>query len=468
MQNFMSNLWKLADKVRGSVDGWDFKQYILGTLFYRYISEDFSDYMQGGDVSIDYKSLPDSIITDEIKRDTVMTKGYFIYPSQLFCHTVAKADNNKELNQRLAKIFKSIESSAIGFPSEHAFRGIFADFDTTSSRLGNTVEAKNRRLAAVLHGIAKLDFDQFGESSLDVFGDAYEYLITKYASKTNVWGGEFSTPPSVSRLIVQLALHKQQSINKVYDPAVGFGSLLLHTKKQFDNHSIEDGFFGQEIHPTIYNLARMHMIIKRLNYTKFDLALGDTLTKPEFLNEEPFDIVVSNFPYSQKWIGRDDVNLEFDARYMPAGVLAPKSKSDFAFILHALSYLSNRGRAVLVVYPYALTRAGAEQTIRKHLVSNNFVESVILLPPKLFYGSSSQMCLLVLAKNKVDNKVQFIDASILFKKASERRNVLTDEHINTIVRTFDSKLDIECFSKSVDKQTIANKGYSLSYFSYSN
>ena len=330
-------IWQIANDVRGAVDGWDFKQYVLGTLFYRFISENFAAYIEGGDESINYAALNDAVITPEIRDDAIKTKGYFIYPSQLFANVAANANTNDSLNTDLAHIFSAIEASANGYPSEQDIKGLFADFDTTSNRLGNTVKDKNARLAAVLKGVAELDFGDFDASHIDLFGDAYEFLISKYAANAGKSGGEFFTPQQVSKLIARLAMHGQSSINKIYDPACGSGSLLLQAKKQFDAHIIEDGFFGQELNHTTYNLARMNMFLHNVNYDKFNIELGDTLIEPHFGDDKPFDAIVSNPPYSVKWIGSDDPTLINDDRFAPAGVLAPKSKADFAFVLHALS-----------------------------------------------------------------------------------------------------------------------------------
>lgn len=406
-----SQIWKIANEVRGSVDGWDFKQYVLGTLFYRFISENFSNYIEGGDDSINYAELDDSIITKEIKEDAIKTKGYFIYPSQLFCNIAKNANTNNSLNTDLADIFSAIESSASGYPSESDIKGLFADFDTTSNRLGNTVKDKNSRLAAVIKGVEGLSFGKFEENQIDLFGDAYEFLISNYAANAGKSGGEFFTPQSVSKLIAKLAMHGQSTINKIYDPAAGSGSLLLQAKKQFDEHIIEEGFFGQEINHTTYNLARMNMFLHNVNYDKFNIALGNTLLDPQFGYEKPFDAIVSNPPYSIPWIGNGDPTLINDVRFAPAGVLAPKSKADFAFVLHALSYLSSKGRAAIVCFPGIFYRGGAEQKIRKYLVDNNFVEAVISLAPNLFFGTSIAVNILVLSKHKTDTKTQFIDAS---------------------------------------------------------
>jgi len=462
-----AKIWKIANDVRGSVDGWDFKQFVLGTLFYRFISENFANYMEGDDDSIDYASIPDDVITPELKDDAIKTKGYFIYPGQLFVNIAKTANTNPNLNTDLAAIFAAIESSANGYPSEDDIKGLFADFDTTSSRLGNTVESKNKRLAAVIKGVEELNFGSFEENHIDLFGDAYEFLISNYAANAGKSGGEFFTPQHVSRLIAQLAMHKQTSVNKIYDPACGSGSLLLQAKKHFDNHIIEEGFFGQEINHTTYNLARMNMFLHNINYDKFDIKLGDTLTDPLHNNDKPFDAIVSNPPYSVKWIGSDDPTLINDERFAPAGVLAPKSKADFAFVLHALSYLSGKGRAAIVSFPGIFYRGGAEQKIRKYLVDNNFVETVISLAPNLFFGTSIAVNILVLSKHKTGNKTQFIDASgeDFFKKATNN-NLLTDEHIEKIMKIFDSKEDVPHIAATIDNSKIAENDYNLSVSSY--
>ena len=462
-----SQIWKIANEVRGSVDGWDFKQYVLGTLFYRFISKNFSNYIEGGDESVNYAELDDKIITKEIIDDAIKTKGYFIYPSQLFSNIAKNANTNESLNTDLKAIFDAIENSASGYPSEKDIKGLFADFDTTSNRLGNTVKDKNARLAAVIKGIEGLDFGNFEDNQIDLFGDAYEYLISNYAANAGKSGGEFFTPQSVSKLIAKLATHGLTTINKIYDPAAGSGSLLLQAKKQFDNHVIQEGFFGQEINHTTYNLARMNMFLHNVNYDKFNIALGNTLTAPQFGDEKPFDAIVSNPPYSINWIGSDDPTLINDDRFAPAGVLAPKSKADFAFVLHCLSYLSGRGRAAIVCFPGIFYRGGAEQKIRKYLVDNNFVETVISLAPNLFYGTSIAVNILVLSKHKTDTKIQFIDASgEEFYKKETNNNVLSQEHIDAIMQLFDSKEEKEYVSQNVDNEKIAEGNYDLSVSSY--
>ncbi|MBR9859971.1 type I restriction-modification system subunit M [bacterium] len=462
-----AKIWKIANDVRGSVDGWDFKQFVLGTLFYRFISENFTNYIEGGDESVKYPSLSDDVITPEIKDDAVKTKGYFIYPSQLFVNVAKTANTNSNLNTDLKAIFDSIESSANGYPSEQDIKGLFADFDTTSSRLGNTVENKNSRLASVIKGVEELNFGKFEESEIELFGDAYEFLIGNYAANAGKSGGEFFTPVHVSKLIAQLAMHGQTTVNKIYDPAAGSGSLLLQAKKHFDDHIIEEGFFGQEVNHTTYNLARMNMFLHNINYDKFHIVLGDTLRNPQLADEKPFDAIVSNPPYSVKWIGDADPTMINDDRFAPAGVLAPKSKADFAFVLHCLSYLSSKGRAALVCFPGIFYRGGAEQKIRKYLVDNNYVETVISLAPNLFYGTTIAVNLLVLSKHKAENKTQFIDASgeDFFKKVTNN-NVMTDKHIAKVVEIFASKEDIAHVAISIDNSAIAENDYNLTVSKY--
>ena len=466
-EELQAAIWKIANEVRGAVDGWDFKQFVLGTLFYRFISENFVLFMENGDESIDYTHWPDEQLSQENINNVITEKGYFIYPSQLFSHIAKNANTNPNLNTDLAAIFTAIEGSANGYDSEHDIKGLFADFDTTSNRLGNTVEEKNRRLAAVIKGVESLDFGHFEDNEIDLFGDAYEFLISNYAANAGKSGGEFFTPQNVSNLIARLATYGKTEVNKIYDPACGSGSLLLQAKKLFGEYFSEEGFFGQEINHTTYNLARMNMFLHNINYVKFDIALGDTLLHPQYGDQKPFDAIVSNPPYSVNWVGSDDPTLINDDRFAPAGVLAPKSKADFAFVLHSLNYLSARGRAAIICFPGIFYRGGAEQKIRKYLVDNNFVESVISLPPNLFYGTSIAVNILVLSKHKTEPKTQFIDASSedFFKKETNN-NVLLPEHTDRILDIFGNKKEVQYVATSVDNAQIAENDYNLSVSSY--
>ena len=459
-------IWSIANDVRGAVDGWDFKQFVLGALFYRFISENFTGYIEGGDETIRYAGMSDADIPEEAKVDAIKTKGYFISPSQLFANVAATANTNESLNTDLAAVFSAIEASASGYPSEEDIKGLFSDFDTTSNRLGSTVRDKNTRLAAVLKGVAGLPL-KFGDSEGDLFGDAYEFLISNYAANAGKSGGEFFTPQHVSRLIARLAMHGQTSVNGIYDPAAGSGSLLLQARRHFDDNIIEDGFFGQEINYTTYNLARMNMFLHNINYDRFSIQCGNTLEDPHFGDDRPFDAIVSNPPYSVKWKGSDDPTLINDDRFAPAGVLAPKSKADFAFVLHSLHYLSARGRAAIVCFPGIFYRGGAERKIRKYLVDSNFVETVIALAPNLFFGTTIAVNILVLAKNKTDTAVQFIDATgeEFFRKGTNN-NFMEDRHIAEIMKMFDNKENVPHVAETVPYDTIVEKDYNLSVSAY--
>ena len=480
-------IWAIADDVRGAVDGWDFKQYVLGILFYRFISENMCEYFNKAErefyeeelkeakekgteddiepFDFDYASLSDEEARKDFMAGTVEDKGFFILPSQLFADVVQNADQNENLNTDLANIFKSIEGSAVGYQSEEDIKGLFEDLDTTSTRLGSTVKEKNERLTKILKGIAEINFEDFKNNDIDAFGDAYEFLISNYASNAGKSGGEFFTPQTVSKLLSRLVMYGKTDINKVYDPTCGSGSLLLQMKKQFEEHIIEDGFFGQEINMTNYNLARMNMFLHNVNYNNFSIKRGDTLLNPLHKDEKPFDAIVSNPPYSIKWVGDGDPVLINDERFAPAGKLAPKSYADYAFIMHSLSYLSSKGRAAIVCFPGIFYRKGAEQTIRKYLIDNNFIDCVIQLPENLFFGTSIATCVLVMAKNKVENNVLFIDASKEFKKETNN-NILEEENIVAIVDEFANRTDKRYFSRYVDVEEIVQNDYNLSVSTY--
>ena len=463
-------IWAIADNVRGAVDGWDFKQYILGILFYRFISENITEFFnaaerEAGDLNFNYAEISDEEAEKDFRPNTVEDKGFFILPSQLFENVVKNASDNENLNTDLANIFKAIEGSAVGFASEDAIKGLFEDVDTTSNRLGGTVAEKNKRLTDILKGIAEINFGDFQSNDIDAFGDAYEYLISNYASNAGKSGGEIFTPQTVSKLLARLVMDGKTSINKVYDPTCGSGSLLLQMKKQFEDHIIEDGFYGQEINMTNFNLARMNMFLHNVNYNNFSIKRGDTLLNPLHNEEKPFDAIVSNPPYSIKWVGDADPTLINDERFAPAGKLAPKSYADFAFIMHALSYLSSKGRAAIVCFPGIFYRKGAERTIRKYLIDNNFIDCVIQLPENLFFGTSIATCILVMSKNKTENKVLFIDASKEFKKETNN-NILEEKNIDAIIEEFRNRADVEYYSRYVDVSEIEENNYNLSVSTY--
>ena len=463
-------IWSIADDLRGSVDGWDFKQYILGIMFYRYISENITNYInegerKAGEKDFDYAKLSDAE-AESIRKEMVNVKGFFILPSELFCNVCKDARNHTEdLNEILEKIFNNIENSAKGAESEGDFSGLFDDIDVNSNKLGATVPKRNDKLIKILEGIKSIDLGKYKEHNIDAFGDAYEFLMSMYASNAGKSGGEFFTPQEVSELLTRLAIVGKKSINKVYDPACGSGSLLLKSAKILGKENVRNGFFGQEINLTTYNLCRINMFLHDIGYDKFDIACEDTLISPQHWDDEPFEVIVSNPPYSIKWAGDDNATLINDPRYSPAGVLAPKSKADFAFIMHSLSWLATNGTASIVCFPGILYRGGAEQKIRKYLIENNFVDCIIQLPDNLFFGTSIATCIMVLKKSKNDNNTLFIDATNYCVKVTNN-NRLTDENINDIVDIFTNKQDKEYIAKLVSNQEIADNDYNLSVSTY--
>lgn len=462
-------IWSIADDLRGSVDGWDFKQYILGIMFYRYISENITNYInegerKAGDKDFDYAKLSDKVAETQ-REELVKEKGFFILPSELFCNVHKKAKNDENLNETLEKVFKNIENSAKGAESEDDFAGLFDDIDVNSNKLGATVAKRNDKLVKILNGIADIKLDDYKSNSIDAFGDAYEFLMSMYASNAGKSGGEFFTPQEVSELLTRLAVVGKKSVNKVYDPACGSGSLLLKSAKILGKENVRNGFYGQEINLTTYNLCRINMFLHDIGYDKFDIACEDTLTNPQHWDDEPFEVIVSNPPYSIKWAGNDNPLLINDPRYSPAGVLAPKSKADFAFIMHSLSWLATNGTASIVCFPGIFYRGGVEQKIRKYLVDNNFIDCIIQLPDNLFFGTTIATCIMVLKKSKKDNNILFIDASKECVKVTNN-NKLTDENIDNIVKIFTDRKDIDYVAKLVSNTEIGENDYNLSVSTY--
>lgn len=462
-------IWQIANDLRGSVDGWDFKSYVLGMLFYRYISENITSYInQGewdaGDKDFDYTKMSDED-AEVAKTDVVKEKGYFILPSQLFQNVNQKAKTNPNLNETLAKVFISIEASAQGTASEEDFKGLFDDVDVNSNKLGTNVEKRNEKLTKILNSIGNLKLGSFANNSIDAFGDAYEYLMTMYASNAGKSGGEFFTPQEVSELLARITLVGKKFINKVYDPACGSGSLLLKFAKILGQNNVKQGFFGQEINITTYNLCRINMFLHNISFEKFDIALGNTLTEPKHKDEEPFDAIVSNPPYSISWAGDSDITLINDPRFSPAGVLAPRGKADLAFTMHMLHWLSADGTAAIVEFPGVLYRSGAEQKIRKYLVENNFVDCVIQLPANLFFGVSIATCIIVLKKSKKDNAILFIDASDKFEHPGNK-NVLSEQNIEDIMKAYIDRTDVEHMCKLVNNTDVLANDCNLSVSSY--
>ena len=462
-------IWSIADDLRGSVDGWDFKQYVLGIMFYRYISENITQYINEnehatGDTSFDYAKLTDDE-AEEAREDLVNAKGFFILPSELFCNVHANAKNNDELNMTLEKVFKNIQNSAVGADSEENFKGLFDDIDVNSNKLGASVPKRNEKLRKLLDGIAQMNIGNYHDNTIDTVGDAYEFLMGMYASNAGKSGGEYFTPQDVSELLTKLAIYGKTSVNKVYDPACGSGSLLLKAAKILGMKNIRQGFFGQEINLTTYNLCRINMFLHNVGYEKFNIENGDTLTEPKHWDEEPFEVIVSNPPYSTKWVGDDNPILINDQRFSPAGVLAPKSKADMAFIMHSLSWLAPNGTAAIVCFPGIMYRGGAEKKIRQYLVDNNYVDCIIQLPSNLFYGTSIATCIMVLKRAKADNKVLFIDASREFVKVTNN-NRLTAENTAKILSAFGNREEIQYFSHLAEYKEITENDYNLSVSTY--
>ena len=462
-------IWQIANDLRGSVDGWDFKQYVLGILFYRFISENLTNYInaderRAGKKDFDYASLSNKE-AEFGRADTVKEKGFYILPSELFINVRKNARNDANLNETLTTVFRNIENSAKGANSEDDIKGLFDDLDVNSNTLGGTVEKRNQKLTKLFESIGDLRLGNYSDNTIDAFGDAYEFLMTMYASNAGKSGGEFYTPQEVSELLAEITTVGKTEVNKVYDPACGSGSLLLKFAKVLGKENVRQGFFGQEINLTTYNLCRINMFLHDINYNNFDIAHGDTLIDPKHWDDEPFDAIVSNPPYSIHWEGDANPILINDPRFSPAGVLAPKSKADLAFTMHMLSWLSTSGTAAIVEFPGVLYRGGAEQRIRKYLIDNNYVDAVIQLPPDLFFGTTIATCIIVLKKSKKDNKTLFIDASAEFVRGGNK-NKLSETNRKKILDAFTTRQDAEYFAKLVDNKTIAENDYNIAVSSY--
>jgi type I restriction enzyme M protein len=462
-------IWRIANDLRGSVDGWDFKSYVLGMLFYRFISENLAAYLneqerQAGSTDFDYADLPHKD-AERGRKATVEEKGFFILPGDLFVNVRAKAKNDPNLNETLERVFRNIERSAIGADSEDDLKGLFDDLDVNSPKLGNTVARRNEKLVKLLDAIGDLNLGDFNDHAIDSFGDAYEYLMTMYASDAGKSGGEFFTPQEVSELLARITVVGKKSVNKVYDPACGSGSLLLKFAKVLGRDKVRQGFFGQEVNLTTYNLARINMFLHDINYEMFDIAHGDTLLDPQHWDDEPFEAIVSNPPYSIHWPGDSNPLLINDPRFAPAGVLAPKSRADLAFTMHMLSWLAVNGTAAIVEFPGVLYRGGAEQKIRKYLIDNNYVDTVVQLPPDLFFGTTIATCIVILKKSKQDNKVLFIDASAEFVRVGNK-NKLTEANQQKILDVFIARQDADHFARLVPNAEIVENGYVVSVSSY--
>lgn len=464
-------IWSIADELRGAVGGWEFKAYVLGTLFYRFISENLTDYINNiqkdyGYDDFDYTEMPDEEAEDA-KDMMVAEKGFFILPSQLFCNVCKTCQNDENLNMTLSTIFNAIEASAVGTESEEKFKGLFSDFNVNNSQLGGDVKTRNKLIAKVLLKVRDMDLgEDFLENKIDAFGDAYEFLMSMYASSAGKSGGEFFTPQEVSDLLARLAAADGHEIRSVYDPACGSGSLLLKFSKTIGHENPSLKYYGQEINPTTFNLCRINMFLHNINYDNFDIQLGDTLLDPKHRELEPFDAIVSNPPYSIPWEGSKNPLLINDDRYSGPGVLAPDSTADLAFTLHMLRSLDESGTAAIVEFPGVLYRGGKEKAIRHWLVENNYIDTIIQLPQNLFFGVGIATCIIVLRKGmRPDNKVLFIDASKEFVK-NGNKNKLTPANQNHIFNVFQQRTEEQYFSCLVPISDILENESNLSVSSY--
>lgn len=471
-QELFKTIWKIADDLRGKVDGWDFKAYVLGTLFYRYLSENIADRInkqeqEAGDEGFDYASLTDDDVkgVDGFREELIKEIGFFLYPSELFCNVTGNATADVNLNMTLEQVFRNVENSAKGSESEKCFEGLFSDYDVNSNKLGATVQKRNETLAKLLVSVRDMDFGNYTDNTVDLLGDAYEYLMGMYASNAGKSGGEYFTPQEVSTLLTKIAILGKDRVNKVYDPACGSGSLLLKSAKILGKDKVDQGYFGQEINVTTYNLCRINMFLHNIGYDKFDIANEDTLTQPMHWDEEPFDVIVSNPPYSVSWVGDDDVTMINDPRFSPAGVLAPKGYADFAFIMHSLSWLAPSGTAAIVCYPGIFYRSGTEQKIRQYLVDNNYIDAIIQLGGNLFYGTPVATCIMILKKNKKDNNILFINAGEEYIK-DVNSNRLSEDNISNILNYYIERSDEEFICKVVSYDEIKENKYDLSIPTY--
>ena len=466
-------IYKIATDLvhAGHVAEWDFKSYVLGTMFYRYISENFTAYINEGEYAagnkaFDYAKMPDAE-AETAREGLVQEKGFFILPSELFCNVLARADKDDNLNETLERVFNHIESSTASGDAENDFAGLFDDFDVNSKAIGETVAKRNKVLVELLNGVAQMPLFSTEGSNPDLFGDAYEYLMGMYAANAGKKGGQYFTPADVSELLARLGTIGKTKINKVYDPACGSGSLLLKVEKLLGKDNIERGFYGQEIDLTTYNLCRINMFLHNIEFDKFSIVREDTLLSPQHWDDQPFELIVSNPPFSVPWEGDKNPLLINDPRFSPAGVLAPASKGDMAFIMHSLSWLASNGAAAIVCFPGIMYRGGAEQKIRKYLVDNNFVDAIIQLPSNLFLNVTISVDIMLLKKNKTDNAVLFVDASKEFVKVT-KNNRLSEENIQRIVSAVAERKDEQHFARLVPNDEVGSKqnNYNLSVSTY--
>ncbi len=450
-------LWAIANELRGNMGADEFRDYVLGLIFYKFLSEKVeraankeleADNLKFKDV------LSDQELLNDLKEWLLETLGYFIEPKHLFRNLANRAISKEVIIEDLGNAFKAVEQSTIGFDSEDEFAGLFEDVDLTSSKLGKTVNQKNELISDVVKHLNEIDF-KFEDIDSDILGDAYEYLIGNFASSAGKKAGEFYTPQQVSKILAKVVTLGKERVKSVYDPTCGSGSLLLRVAKEA---KVSD-FYGQELNTTTYNLARMNMILHNVRFRDFDIEQGDTLEDPAHLHKK-FEAVVANPPYSIKWKA-NDLKLS-DERFSPYGKLAPKSKADFAFVQHMIYQLDENGTMAIVLPHGVLFRGGAEGVIRKYLIEDkNYLDAVIGLPENLFFGTGIPTCILVFKKcRKKDSDIIFIDASKVFEKV-KNQNILTDDHVNNIVETYKNRIELDKYSRPVLLEEVKENDYNL-------
>ena len=458
-------LWNIANTLRGKMNADEFRDYILGFIFYKYLAEKMEIFANSilKEDKIQFREIKEDTAEglayiDAIREEALETLGYFLKPSELFSEIAKRgnSDANTFILEDLQKILTNIQLSTMGTQSEEDFDNLFEDMDLNSTKLGKTADARNEIIVKVLLHLDEIDF-KLNDTELDVLGDAYEYLIGQFASGAGKKAGEFYTPQEVSKILAKIVTTGKNRLKSVYDPTCGSGSLLLRVAREVKDVS---NFYGQEMNRTTYNLARMNMILHGVHYRQFDIKQEDTLEHPQHLNDMPFEAIVANPPFSANW----SANPLFlnDDRFSQYGKLAPSSKADFAFVQHMIYHLAENGTMAIVLPHGVLFRGAAELHIRKYLIEQkNYLDAVIGLPANIFYGTSIPTCILVFKKCKEDPEhILFIDASKEFEKV-KNQNMLREEHINKIVETFRNRTVIEKYSHLATLQEVADNDYNL-------
>ncbi|MCI2791502.1 MULTISPECIES: type I restriction-modification system subunit M [Staphylococcus] len=450
-------LWSIANDLRGSMDASEFRNYILGLIFYRFLSEkaeqEAHEALSGEDVTYE-EAWEDEDLKDALKEELLDSVGYFIEPQDLFSHMIKEIENQTFDIEHLSNAIRKVETSTLGQESEEDFVGLFSDMDLGSTRLGNTVKDRTNLIAKVMVHLSELPFVH-SDMEIDMLGDAYEFLIGRFAANAGKKAGEFYTPQQVSKILAKIVTHGRDKLRNVYDPTCGSGSLLLRVGKEAEVYN----YYGQERNNTTYNLARMNMLLHNVRYENFDIQNGDTLENPAFEGDQ-FEAVVANPPYSAKWSA--DSKFNDDERFSGYGKLAPKSKADFAFIQHMVHYLDDEGTMAVVLPHGVLFRGGAEETIRKYLIQEkNYLDAVIGLPANIFYGTGIPTCILVFKKcREADDDILFIDASNDFEKGKNQNN-LTDENVEKIIETYTKRETVDKYSYNAKLEEIEENDYNL-------